>query len=219
MSQKRYAYLIGANGPQDMRLKHAETDVIRLADALKGSFCRFASAEVVIADNRQGGLRGFKQFAEQCAPGDLLLVHFAGHAIFDEQLYLLCNDSDINDLISTALEINAIKTHLRRSRASYKVLILDCCHAAGAHPGGALRGEQDIPAITAALYRAAAQPFSQPVRAGIPHESWMHWTVVLASSPGPYVQAAPRIFMKRPPCPISMSSHLMILHTTGYPKP
>src|SRR5437764_4227439 len=102
MSQKRYAYLIGANGPESIRLKYAETDVIRLAEALKGPYCRFTSAEVIIAYNRQSGIQGFKQFTEQCESGDLLLVHFSGHAIFDEQFYVLCDDSDINDPLSTA---------------------------------------------------------------------------------------------------------------------
>src|SRR5436309_2118801 len=143
MTQKRYAYLIGANGPPSMHLKHAEKDVIRLADALKGPYCQFTDARVIIAQSRQDGLAGFKTFTDQCQPSDLLLVHFSGHAIFDEQLYLLCNDTDINDLVSTALEINAIKAILRRSGVRYKVLILDCCHAAGAHEN-ALKGEQDI---------------------------------------------------------------------------
>src|SRR5260221_7286508 len=104
MSPKRYAYLIGANGPDNMRLKHAEKDVIRLAEALQGPYCQFTRAEVVIARSRQDGLRGFKQFTEVCAPSDVLLVHFSGHAIFDEQLRLLCNDTDMNDLYTTSLE-------------------------------------------------------------------------------------------------------------------
>src|SRR5579884_1779940 len=143
MSQKRYAYLIGANGPEGMRLKHAERDVTRLADALKGPYCQFAHTEVVIAQSRKDGLKGFKDFAEQRDPTDLLLVHFSGHAYFDEELYLLCNDTDIQDLYSTALEVRTIKTIMGKSPARHKVLILDCCHAAGAH-GNALKGEQDI---------------------------------------------------------------------------
>src|SRR5947209_1204046 len=99
MSQKRYAYLIGANGPKEMELKHAEKDVRCLADALKGPYCRFAHTEVVTAQSRKDGLKGFKDFAEQGDPSDLLLVHFSGHAIFDEQLYLLCNDTDVKDLV------------------------------------------------------------------------------------------------------------------------
>ena len=132
MSQERYAFLIGANGPEDMRLKYAETDVIRLAEALKGSYCQFTAAEAVIAHNRDAGLKGFHQFAERCKPSDLLLVHFSGHAIFDEQLYLLTNTTDPNDL-SSAIEIGAIKRILRKSPAQYKLLILDCCHAKGAY--------------------------------------------------------------------------------------
>lgn len=126
-----------------MRLKHAEKDVVRLAEALKGSYCQFTRVEVVIAHSLKDSLRGFKQFTEQCDSSDVILVHFSGHAIFDEQLRLLCNDTDLNDLFTTALEIGTIKTILHRCRARYKVLILDCCHAAGAH-AGALKGELEI---------------------------------------------------------------------------
>ena len=155
MSQKRYAYLIGANGPPSIRLKHAEKDAIRLADALKGPYCQFTSTEVIIAQSRTIALAGFKTFTEQCQPSDLLLVHFSGHAIFDEQLYLLCNDTDVNDLFSTALEINTLKTILRRSKARSKVLLLDCCHAAGANPG-ALKGEQEIREIIQSTVQGSA---------------------------------------------------------------
>jgi HEAT repeat protein len=165
MSQQRYGYLIGANGPLEMRLKYAEKDVTRLAEALRGPYCQFRGVETIIAHSRQDALAGFSKFAAQCEPSDVLLVHFSGHAIFDEQLYLLCNNTDINDIFTTALEINTIKTLLKRSKARYKLLILDCCHAAGAHPGGALRGDQDIQAVirstiqgsTAAILSACSQ--------------------------------------------------------------
>src|SRR5947209_18904786 len=143
MSQKRYAYLIGANGPKGMQLKHAEKDAIRLADALKGPYCQFTSTEVIIAQSRKDGLAGFKTFTEQCQPSDLLLVHFSGHAIFDEQLYLLCNDTDVNDLFSTALDINTLKTILRRSKPRKKLLFFVCFIAKEAHPGP-LKGGREL---------------------------------------------------------------------------
>jgi len=142
MNQQRYAYLLGANGPESMRLQYAETDVTRLAEVLKGPHCQFTDTKAVIASSRNEGLAGFQQFAECCGPSDLLLVHFSGHAFFDEQLYLLCNTTDPNDL-NTAIDINAIKRVLRKSRAQYKLLILDCCHAKGAYEG-ALKGGVEI---------------------------------------------------------------------------
>ncbi|WP_201372539.1 HEAT repeat domain-containing protein [Ktedonobacter robiniae] len=145
MSQKRYAYLIGANGPEGMRLKHAEEDVLRLAEALKTpNPCHFAEAVPVIAHTRQSALGSFKAIIDQCNPSDLLLVHFSGHAIFDEQLYLLCNETNLDDIFSSALEITTLKTMLRRCKARNKLLILDCCHAAGASGGALGKSEHDI---------------------------------------------------------------------------
>src|SRR5581483_1745579 len=133
MSQKRYAYLIGANGPEHARLKYAESDVTRLADALKGQYCQFTAVEAVIAEHHEKNLIGFQQFAAQCGASDVLLVHFSGHAVFDEELYLLCNTTDTDYLDATALSIEKIKKVLRKSRAQHKLLILDCCHAKGAY--------------------------------------------------------------------------------------
>src|SRR5207248_9161397 len=56
---------------------------------------------------------------------------------------LLCNETDCDDLISSAIEIGAVKKILSRSQARNKLLILDCCHAGGAHKG-AFKGDQDL---------------------------------------------------------------------------
>src|SRR5450631_3604043 len=144
MSQKRYAYLIGANGPENIRLQYAETDVTRLAETLRGPVCQFTEVESVIAQSRDEGLATFQQFVEQCDASDTLLVHFSGHAFFDtldQQLYLLCNNTDSNNLI-TAIDISAIKRILRRSRAQSKLLILDCCHAKAAYDDP-FKGEEE----------------------------------------------------------------------------
>ncbi len=143
MSQQRYAYLIGANGTPQMPLRYAETDAIRLAEALMGPFCQFTEAKAVIADNRDKGLAGLQEIARRCDPSDTLLVHFSGHAIFDRHLYLLCNTTDCDNLYVTAIDIRTIKDILSASRAQSKLLILDCCHAKGAYDE-ALKGEEEI---------------------------------------------------------------------------
>src|SRR5579875_2403968 len=114
MSQQRYAYLLGANGPETMHLNYAERDITRLAEVLRGGYCQFTEVKSVIAADRATGLKGFQEFVEQCEPSDTLLVHFSGHALFDEQLYLLCNETDCNNL-TTAIEISTVKYILRKS--------------------------------------------------------------------------------------------------------
>src|SRR5437660_2574838 len=104
MSQKRYAYLIGANGPQTeilTKLKYAEKDAKYLAEALLASPCGFTKAEPIVADSPQPILAGLNRFVKYCEPSDLLLVHFSGHANYEGQLFLLCNSTDIDDCISS----------------------------------------------------------------------------------------------------------------------
>lgn len=146
MSQQRFAYLMGANGPEQMALRYAESDALRLAEALLGPFCQFTEARVVIAESRDAGLAGLHALTRRCEPSDTLLVHFSGHAIFDRHLYLLCNTTDCDNLYVTAIDIRTVKDILSDCRAHSKLLILDCCHAKGAYEE-ALKGEEDIHAI------------------------------------------------------------------------
>lgn len=143
MRQQRYAYLIGANGPEQMTLRYAESDALRLAEALIGPFCQFTEAKAVIAESRDAGLAGLQELARRCDPSDTLLVHFSGHAIFDRHLYLLSNTTDCDNLYVTAIDIRTVKDIMSDCRAQSKLLILDCCHAKGAYEE-ALKGEEDI---------------------------------------------------------------------------
>jgi HEAT repeat protein len=143
MNGRRYAYLIGANGPQHMLLQHAEADVTRLAEVLMGSYCQFTEAKAVIAESRDKGLASLQKMARIAEPSDTLLVYFSGHAIFDRHLYLLCNNTDCDNLFVTAIDIRTIKDILSDSRTHSKLLILDCCHAKGAYDD-ALKGEEEI---------------------------------------------------------------------------
>lgn len=120
MSHQRYAYLIGANGPKQMSLHYAETDVTRLAETLMGPYSQFTEAKAVIADNRDKGLAALQKIARQCDPSDTLLVHFSGHAIFDGHLYLLCNNTDCDNLFVTAIDIRTIKDILGKCRSQSK---------------------------------------------------------------------------------------------------
>ena len=85
----------------------------------------------------------YQKMAQQCDSSDTLLVHFSGHAIFDKHLYLLCNNTDCENLYVTAIDIRTIKDIMSDSRAQSKLLILDCCHAKGAYDD-AFKGEEEV---------------------------------------------------------------------------
>ncbi len=113
MSQKRYAFLMGANGPQTSVMKplqYAECDAKRLSEALRDTPCAFTNATWVTAINAHTTLSELELFTKQCVPSDLLVLHFAGHAYYTRgHLYLLCNDTDVDGSSRQLLTSNSSK--------------------------------------------------------------------------------------------------------------
>ena len=143
MAQKRYAYLIGANGPQNQphaveSLKYAEKDIERLEAALSGDPCAFTEVKSIIANTPTLVIEGLELLARKCEQADLFVVHFSGHGYLERHLYLICNETDVERRLFTsgAIKIDLIKDILQDCPARHKLLVLDCCHAAAAHSGG-----------------------------------------------------------------------------------
>ena len=143
MAQKRYAYLIGANGPQNQpnvieSLKYAEKDVERLEKVLNAHPCAFTEVKSIVAHSPNLVIQGLELLARKCEQSDLLVVYFSGHGYMERNLYLICNGTDVEQKLFTsgAIKIDQIKDVLRECPARHKLLILDCCHAAAAHSGG-----------------------------------------------------------------------------------
>jgi hypothetical protein len=114
-----------------------------VAAALRAHPCAFTKAEGMKAVSREATLTQLKTFASQCEKSDVLIVHFSGHGIYDEQLYLICNGTDTTNLDASAIGVDAIKRILQRCKARHKLLILDCCYAGGAF-SGPFKGGPDI---------------------------------------------------------------------------
>jgi tetratricopeptide (TPR) repeat protein len=150
MPQKRYAYLIGANGPKHQNiisLQYAEKDVEHLQRALSDHPCEFTDVKSAIATNPLDVLIGLERLATSCERSDLLIVHFSGHGkVWGGNLYLICNETEIDARLfeATAINISRLKTILDLCNAKHKLLVLDCCHAGTAHAGGTWRGEQEL---------------------------------------------------------------------------
>jgi tetratricopeptide (TPR) repeat protein len=153
MSQRRFAFLFGANGPEGANLKplqYAQNDIKRLKTAFLSSFCDFHQVADHIADTASILLKELERFVYTCERPDLLVMHFSGHGfVWNGQLYLLCNTTEVDAKLfsSTAIPIIQIKAVLDQCKAKHKLLILDCCFAGIAQGVGAWKSEEQLPGL------------------------------------------------------------------------
>ncbi|MCM2387554.1 caspase, EACC1-associated type [Streptomyces albipurpureus] len=78
------------------------------------------------------------------AATDTLVIYYAGHGLIDSQgeLHLAVGHSDAGFVRDTAVEYKRIGEELRASRATRRIVVLDCCFAARAF--GAQSAEPDF---------------------------------------------------------------------------
>lgn len=143
---ERHAVLISSatyDDPEIVNYPTVDNSATRLKELFDGSdlwdSCALVRDPGLIADV----MMPIRQSALSCQPGDTLLVCFIGHAINP----LRVRHSDILLALRTTTEseywsylsLYHIYDMMRRSRASSKVLILDCCYSGQADalgPGG-----------------------------------------------------------------------------------
>ncbi len=72
-----------------------------------------------------------EEFFADRRPGDLLLVHFSGHGVKDEdgELYFAASNTVLRRLGATAVAAEFVSRRMNRSRSRRVVLLLDCCYA------------------------------------------------------------------------------------------
>ena len=72
-----------------------------------------------------------EEFFADRRPGDLLLVHFSGHGVKDEdgELYFAASNTVLGRLGATAVAAEFVSRRMTRSRSRRVVLLLDCCYA------------------------------------------------------------------------------------------
>ncbi len=90
------------------------------------------------------------EFFADRRPDDLLLVHFSGHGVKDEDgdLYFAMADTVLRRLAATAVAADFVNRRMNRSRSKRVVLLLDCCNAGAFERGMTPRagGGMDIEA-------------------------------------------------------------------------
>ena len=78
--------------------------------------------------------------------GDLLLVHFSGHGVKDEdgELYLAASNTQLGRLGATAVAAEFVRRRMNRSRSRRVVLLLDCCYAGAFERGFIARAGVEV---------------------------------------------------------------------------
>lgn len=113
----------------------------------------------VLADPRIGGYevepplinrtdaeirRAVSRFLRTAHRSDTLLLHFACHGYKDDgQLHLAARDTDLDDLMVTALPADLLSRLINRSPSRRKILILDCCFSGAVSRTMTHRGDDD----------------------------------------------------------------------------
>ena len=138
---RQWAVLVGIEKYQKVKpLQYTTNDVQVLAETLqsRGAFERNCVSEMV--DNaRNPAFRPTKKnlldqvpkLLSQAVEADRVILYFSGHGIRDDagNLYLVPIDGDPTDPAGTMIPLDWLKQQLDRCKASFKLLILDACHA------------------------------------------------------------------------------------------
>ncbi len=134
MTGKRRALIVATGEYKDRRLAALEGPS-RDAEALRAVLVNkeIGGFDVRVALNSRVDIlrRTLESFFADRSRDDLLLVHFSGHGLKDDdgQLYLAAADTQIDRLLSTGVDAAWVNRLMNRCRSERIALFLDCCFA------------------------------------------------------------------------------------------
>ena len=140
---KKWAVLIGVNDygdPGITDLRYCVADAKRVAATLT-EHCGYPAENILTFTDDQVRAHlhpnkflpgGVADWLGNARPGDTVFVFFSGHGFLDHQKrgFLALQDTELENLAKTSLATQDLRDMLHRCRASQKILVLDCCHAA-----------------------------------------------------------------------------------------
>ena len=152
MTAQRSALIVATSEYKDSRLTPLEgpghdAEALRtvLANAEIGGF------DVQLALNSSVDLlrRTLESFFANRGRDDLLLIHFSGHGLKDDdgQLYLAAADTEIDRLLSTGVDAAWVNRLMSKCRSERIALFLDCCFAGAFTSGMARRAGVDTAGV------------------------------------------------------------------------
>lgn len=127
----RRAFIISSNGPiKHKPLKYAIQDADNIRNILSKPHCDFDVISPELGADAFEINRKLSEIVTSCGDEDTFVCYFSGHGVLEKgQLFLLLDDTNINNLFYTALPVSRLIEALKYCRAESKLLILDCCHA------------------------------------------------------------------------------------------
>ena len=146
----RKAFLMASNGPERFgtvkRLRYAMNDLHRVASCLTHPQYGFEIQSPRLGSQPQEVIDHLREAIEGCQANDHLIIYFSGHGVLDRTgaLVLLWDDSNMNKVLTSTINVTDIMRALELCDARNKLLILDCCHAGAFINMAGLKGGGDV---------------------------------------------------------------------------
>ena len=152
MSEKRSALIVATSEYADHRLTALEGpghDAEALHTVLENAEIGGFDVQVALNSHVDALRRTLESFFANRARDDLLLVHFSGHGLKDDdgQLYLAAADTEIDRLLSTGVDAAWVNRLMHKCRSEKIALFLDCCFAGAFTAGMARRAGVDTAGV------------------------------------------------------------------------
>ncbi len=148
------AVLMGTSEYKELpSIPAAANSLDRMHRLLTGSLCAWPGGQVTLWRNKRAlGDLADRLVELYMAATDVALFYYVGHGQIDDYdrlcLGLVGSRLQAERRATTSLTFDAVRTALRRSRATVKIVILDCCFAGQAvHGPHTLAGGVDVPAL------------------------------------------------------------------------
>jgi caspase domain-containing protein len=144
VTAKRSALIVATSEYQDARLAPLEgpgRDADALGTVLANVEIGEFDVQLALNSSVDALRRTLESFFANRSRDDLLLVHFSGHGLKDDdgQLYLAAADTEIDRLLSTGVDAAWVNRLMNKCRSEKIALFLDCCFAGAFTTGMARR--------------------------------------------------------------------------------
>jgi hypothetical protein len=141
---RRMALIVAGDEYQDpglRRLRAPALDAEELAGVLGDAAIGGFDVRTMLNESTTVTNEAVEEFFADRHPDDLLLLHFSGHGVKNDngELYFATPSTKLNRLCATAVSTEFVNRLMSRSRCRRIVLLLDCCYA-GAFGRGLYRG-------------------------------------------------------------------------------